>query len=245
MHETPTDKSGIKITTIHRWSRHIPVCDTPVEDDLRQTFYLQGEWRRLEAPRCTLDPERRFGGPLTAKVVRPDLGQIFELNLDAKEYFSWPWPPDLTNEAFRALILKMPARLGNFPTDPTYRTETTDTGERKEMFGYLAKHLITTTKWGLHEGVQDGWYIDLEPQFYPILYQPQWIAGELRYSGTGFPVQEVQTSKSPNLGRSWRKMENRSEMEVTIEKGTYDQALFEVPPDFKLLDYNPVKFGRE
>jgi hypothetical protein len=55
---------------------------------------------------------------------------------------------------------------------PTLRIETTtaDTGERKELFGHVARHVITTTKQipleGSHmqaqETVRDGWYIDVD-----------------------------------------------------------------------------------
>ena len=55
---------------------------------------------------------------------------------------------------------------------PTLLIETTteDTGERKQMFGYMARHVITTVKQiplvesGQipQETVTDGWYIDLD-----------------------------------------------------------------------------------
>jgi hypothetical protein len=65
---------------------------------------------------------------------------------------------------------------------PTFRIETVtkDTGERKEMYGYLARHVITTRKEIPLEGsrrearemTKDGWYIDLEPEFNPYGYSP-------------------------------------------------------------------------
>jgi hypothetical protein len=58
------------------------------------------------------------------------------------------------------------------PAKPTLRIETTtvDTGERKEMFGYEARHVITTRKQTALDGsnsqpsqsVTDGWYIDID-----------------------------------------------------------------------------------
>jgi hypothetical protein len=65
---------------------------------------------------------------------------------------------------------------------PTLRIEvtTTDTGERKELFGHVARHVITTRKQiplegsasSPQESVTDGWYIDAKSDSNSIdLYQ--------------------------------------------------------------------------
>jgi len=107
-------------------------------------------------------------GPKLVAITRCDLGQMFELNLDTSEYTSAPYPPQpLTREQVEARGLQIPPVM----SEPTLRLEvsTTDTGERKEMFGRIARHVVTTRKQIPLEGsstepqesVTDGWYIDL------------------------------------------------------------------------------------
>jgi hypothetical protein len=110
-------------------------------------------------------------GPRLAVIIRCDLGQEFELNLDAGEYQAAPYPPKpLSKAQAEALGLKPLQFVAS--DKPTLRIETTtlDTGERKEFFGHTARHVITTEKQIPLEGsksiaqqmVKDGWYIDLD-----------------------------------------------------------------------------------
>jgi hypothetical protein len=97
------------------------------------------------------------------------MGQAFELNLDASEYTLRPYPPKpLTKVELAARGLETPPKYVS--DKPTLRIEvtTTDTGEQKEIFGYTARHVITTRKQislkgslsQPQESVTDGWYID-------------------------------------------------------------------------------------
>ena len=75
-------------------------------------------------------------GPRLAVIIRCDLGQEFELNLDAGEYQAAPYPPKpLSKAQAEALGLKPLQFVAS--DKPTLRIETTtlDTGERKEFFG--------------------------------------------------------------------------------------------------------------
>lgn len=124
-----------------------------------------GDRRRLDG-----STDVRYG-PHLASIVRCDLGQAFELNLDAREYVSGPYPPKpLTKAQAEALGLKPLQYVAS--DKPTLRIETTtlDTGERKEFFGHTARHVITTrkeiplegSKSNAQETVTDGWYIDVD-----------------------------------------------------------------------------------
>jgi hypothetical protein len=133
---------------------------------VENTTYWQNDRRRLEYRNSV---GHRFG-PHMAAITRCDLGQIFELNLDSSQYTSVSYPPT-------PLVKKMRARgldgeTISFSEKPTIRIEikTVDTGERKQLFGHTARHVITTRKEipleGSHslpqESTRDGWYIDLE-----------------------------------------------------------------------------------
>jgi len=143
-----------------------------------QTIYVQGDRKRTEfrnnvGQRKADGSQQWLSGPRLAAITRCDLGQLFELNLDAAEYVSAQYPPKpLTQEEIEARGLNKVDMSQS--RKPTLRIETTtvDTGERKEFFGHIARHVIITRKQipleGSHsepqETVTDGWYIDLDPQ---------------------------------------------------------------------------------
>jgi hypothetical protein len=144
----------------------------------QRTTYKQADRERTEY-RNSFGREQANGsiqptyGPRLARITRCDLGESYELNLDTSEYTSAPYPPKpLTEEEMKARGLEtLTARL---PENPTIRVEikTTDTGERKEILGHSARHVITTRTQtpleGSHaepqESVTDGWYIDFDQQ---------------------------------------------------------------------------------
>jgi hypothetical protein len=104
-----------------------------------QTIYVRGDRRQMEYRNATGGAKRADGsmdvryGPHIASITRCDLGQVFELNLDAREYHAAPYPPKpLTNVQMEALKIKPPSSP---PGEPTMliETATVDTGERKEL----------------------------------------------------------------------------------------------------------------
>jgi hypothetical protein len=153
-----------------------------------QTIYLQRDRKRMEY-RNSSGHKRADGslqeiyGPQLVSITRCDLGQMFDLNLDAAEYESAPYPPKpITKEQMEARGLKMPQM--SLPEKPTLRIETTtvDTSERKEIFGRMARHVVATRKEiplqgslsELQETVTDGWYIDFDQR---ISCDPRWPEG--------------------------------------------------------------------
>jgi hypothetical protein len=284
------DSSGVKITTIEQRTSRDSAQESSRDPSV---FYVRGDWRRFELPRTSsgfVKPDGSSGhtyGPRIAKIVRPDLGKEFQLNLDASQFAEGPFPQKkprpFTKKQMEELGIPMHGVAGS--TKPTFRIETTtkDTGERKTLFGYAARHVITTRKEVPLEGssrspqetITDAWYIDLEPRFYPTVYpqnlrldesgkqHPVHAYASAHAIGTGkpaefpefvdigepeagFAVEETRASrisyKMPD--GSTRESEQTSKTTRTIEKGTYDAALFEVPRGFKRvrsIDPNPPR----
>jgi len=239
----------------------------------QQTIYLQGDRKRMEfrnssgrrRPDGTLQP---IYGPQLVAIIRCDLGQEFELNLDAQEYTSGPYPPKpLTKEEIEARGLQTPPAY--LSRKPTLRIEikTTDTGERKEIFGQIARHIITTRRQTPLEGSQsdpqqtvtDAWYIDLDQR---LSCDRKWPEGKHAHTylqtgngkqpreklelftigepETGFALNSQTTVKgSYTLPDGTRKQsDSKNETQVTqLEEGPLDPALFEIPPGFKQVDH--------
>jgi hypothetical protein len=141
-----------------------------------ETLYLMADRRRLEF-RQSVQSEHNDGTPETKNefsslfILRCDLGQSFHLRPKAEEFSAVPYPPKPRTPP-KAEQLAAENADRNEHAEPTLRIETTtvDTGERKGMFGYEARHVITTIKQTALDGsdsqsslsVTDGWYIDLD-----------------------------------------------------------------------------------
>jgi hypothetical protein len=152
---------------------------------------------------------------------------------------------------------------------PVVRVEVTtvDTGERKELFGHAARHVVTTIKQTpfsdsplMKAGVwvTDGWYIDFDqrvscaPKPHEEIRTHGFVWGkgsepvqrteyvEIGHREKGFPIKEVETSLSAIFpaGTPGNSSGAISESEVTeFVEGPLDPALFEVPPGYKLVKY--------
>ncbi|HEX8187564.1 MAG TPA: hypothetical protein VF586_04385, partial [Pyrinomonadaceae bacterium] len=129
---------------------------------------------------------------------------------------------------------------------------TKDTGERKQMFGYTARHLIITIETKSSPDScnpvdskmeTDGWYIDAAFQLEcdaeraGRYYSPQQAGGcrdryETKQVGTarrGFPVWEKMTM----FGKDGRESFSVVNEVVELSQATLDAALFEAPADYR------------
>jgi hypothetical protein len=234
-----------------------------------QTIYIRGDRKRMDFRSATGGAKRADGsvdvryGPHAAFITRCDLGQMLELNLDAREYHTAPYPPKpFTKEQVDALKIKP---MGDMPSEPTLLIETTtvDTGERREMFGHTARHVVTTRKETPLEGSQtqpqetvtDGWYIDLDNR---ISCDRKWREGAHAYvyarssaddrapdrpkfvdvgkPEAGFVVELKTTTRGTYAMPDGTRKESTSNSETTVtqlEEGPLNAAVFEVPAGFR------------
>ena len=237
------------------------------------TIYLQGdrsrtEFRNAGAQRMTDGSERWLEGPRLAMLIRCDLEQTFELNLDTAQYVATPYPPKpLTKEQIESFGLNKPRT--SRAQKPTFRIETTtkDSGERKEMFGHIARHVITTRKEiplaggqrQPQETVTDGWYIDFDPHLSCDRRMPRGTHAHAFFSATmnnqpaempefidigepetGFALRVVMTTKATYALPDGTKKNTESKYETLVtqfEEGPLDSALFEVPAGFKRVEH--------
>lgn len=129
-----------------------------------------------------------------------------------------------------------------------------DTGERREMFGFMARHIKTSlVKTASPDACDkdqkietDGWYIDFQYQFecpgqekkhqpIPVRLQPPGCHDEVRFKtiGTaklGFPVLVTTTIYEPD-GRT---MTTTQEV-LELSRGPLSATLFEVPEGYRLV----------
>jgi hypothetical protein len=199
-------------------------------------------------------------------ITRCDTKQQFLLNLDDREYTTAPLRVYGSLEEWR-LAHAVPQVQVVERREPTVlvETETVDTGERKDFFGHLGRHVITTrrivplagAKWGPSTTVTDGWYIDLDRR---VSCDPSWRFGrsghgllslivkgepsdapmfrDIGEPETGLAVlsRTLPETMTPQDGAA-QTPSSIWQTEVTdVSTAEIDSALFEVPADFRLVE---------
>jgi len=242
--------------TIRRIMRHA-LTGTRRLPPVTSTEYLQADRRREEHRGMSgyrLWPNGRDiyrSGPRTALIKRCDLQMTFLINFEDRQFTEWPVLPVPSAEALRGTVESRPPVD---PPAPTMRveTETVDTGERKDIFGRPARHVITTqrviplagSRDRANVNVLDGWYIDLDTR---LTCEREWWGS----SGHGFLTAHKHGDPPPrptfvNIGEPVRgyavhlKTTNGDsimEMEVTeLSAVPLDPLLFEVPAGFRRVE---------
>lgn len=173
------------------------------------------------------------------------INQRFMLDLDAHEYIFYETDKNGAKSGNRPALRNSGGTLAIW-------IESTDTGERRQMFGHTARHIVTKERRvpgsgscsSRSESQTDGWYID-----YSAL--PEWrrprpgmffvTAGgcldniEVHRSGAelGFPLKVTTTLHNDLPGMDPKFLTNTSSMEVVeFTQAPLDPALFVVPSDF-------------
>ncbi len=142
--------NGLKIVT-----RQVTGGFTDTRTEYLAPDRLRNEWRS--------QMRDRIGPPMATIVMRGgDHNRIFVLDLDAHEYTTYETDARGAGSSIRLRPLTQSGGVLQI------FIENIDTGERKEMFGHVARHIITREKRVAGAGAcskpsqseTDGWYID-------------------------------------------------------------------------------------
>jgi hypothetical protein len=208
------------------------------------TTYIKGKRQRTE----------NNGGQMIT-ITQCDLRRNIQIMPQMKTYLIQPYDQPSSGAAATTgnppmVTMHLPAGKGGVVTSTI---TTRDTGERKQMFGYTARHIITSmvmqsspdacstvnTKMEI-----DGWYIDaafaldcdLGRTYMPPV-RPHADGGcrdryESKQIGTakrGFAVWEKTTMFGPNGTESF----STTNEVIEFSQATLDQSLFEVPEGYR------------
>jgi hypothetical protein len=229
------------------------------------TRYYQGprsrqDWRSSAGWRARPNSEETFTyGPRMARIYQCDMRRVLELDLDHRQYTAQELDQNGLPAGWQAEIRTTPVRQSGGRVHVSYSIR--DTGERREMFGHTARHLIIKRTQTAQPGacatsdqtVQDGWFIDFEepqgdcrpPQ--PKDAQAVLVSGDCqdKYSfdgpepsSAGYPLELTTTTKlEEKTPKGVRTMTHSDSMKVTeFSTAPLDAALFELPTGFKHVD---------
>ncbi|HYE73232.1 MAG TPA: hypothetical protein VEF04_07875, partial [Blastocatellia bacterium] len=204
------------------------------------TTYIKGKRQRTEH------------NQMMATIVQCDLRRGIDLGLLTKTYFITPYDQKTEVKAEAQpkdeRASREPLRRGGFVTSTI---TTIDTGERKQMFGYTARHIKTSmvtesspeacnqTKTKMET---DGWYIDFAFDFncggnadggyaqrsQASGCQDQYRTRQVGSAKLGYPVMVTTTM----FDESGKQSFSFTQEVVEISKATLDDSLFEIPADF-------------
>jgi hypothetical protein len=225
------------------------------------TIYVKGMRKRTEAGGMMGMP----APPVT--IEQCDLQRTVKLNDKKKLYFIEPFSKE-TEEVLDD-DAKPVAPVKNKPVAQKTTPQTggviymwyniTDTGERKKMNGFTARHVWTSQKikpspdaCSMKDSIiikTDGWYIDLPEFNCPVHYRPskssmppnerqmpdcqdKFVTHRSGKGKLGFPLTETRTIIMGNKGAQTNEFTTNLE---TIEFSTakLDSMLFEIPPGYK------------
>jgi hypothetical protein len=205
------------------------------------TTYIKGKRMRTE---------QKQGEMQTVNLTQCDLKRGVRLMPQAQTYMidSWEQAPSVEPTTTTTSQKQAVTKGGVI----TMTVTTKDTGERKQMFGYTAKHIITTIESASSPDAcnvrktkmeMDGWYIDAafvlncESEHYGRNYRNQVKEGcqdryETKQIGkpkTGYPVLEKMTIFDDSGKESYSTL---SEV-LELSSSTLDAALFDVPQGYR------------
>lgn len=220
------------------------------------TTYIKGKRSRSEMMSGTM-----------INVTQCDLRRGIQINPQTKTYVINPFNDGTTPENQTANVKtdNVVRAGGNVTTTITVK----DTGERKQMFGFAAKHLIITMETVSSPDAcnvtnskmqMDGWYIDAEfaldcdQNYQSYNYNPKKPGGcrdkfttkQVGSAKRGYPVYEKMTMFD-DKGKETMSMINEV---VELSKAALSADLFDVPKDYREVSdasqmYAAQSYGQE
>ena len=208
------------------------------------TIYIKGKRQRSE---------RDFGGLKTVTLTQCDLRRDVQLNERARTYFiSLYENGGAAGRTAEASIQNPKSKLQNQTGGVVTTTVTLrDTGERKQLFGYTARRILTTVETVSSPDAcapvntkmeTDGWYIDADFALNCLTdrhYRPDAASGNrcqdrqiFKQNGAGklgYPVYLKTVMRGADGGEDFVSVQEVLE----ISPAALDAALFDVPAGFR------------
>ena len=233
-----------------------PAAQRPAASDLKITYKQTTSGQTMESTTMLKGlrerSEMRMGqGMDMVNITQCDLKRTIQLSDNSRKYVITPMNVTATASGAASTPVapsSEPTRRGGVVT---YTTTATDTGERKEMFGFTARHIKTTMVIASSPDAcspsnykmdLDGWYIDFTyglqcdvPQT-QMAYNPSAAGGcrdryEFKSVGTvkrGYPLVETMTMYGPD----GRVVTTTTKEVVELSREPLDAALFDIPTGY-------------
>lgn len=233
-----------------------PAPQKPAASDLKITYKQTTSGQSMESTTMLKGQRERSEmsmgmGMKMVNITQCDLKRTIQISDTAHKYVITPMTVTTASTApasTPATPAAQPTRRGGVVT---YSTTSTDTGERKEMFGFTARHIKSTMVISSspdacsptnHKMETDGWYIDfsfgLQCEISPAqtALQPTAPGGcrdryEFKNVGNakkGYPLIETMTMYGPD----GRVLTSTTKEVLELSREPLDAALFDIPSGY-------------
>ena len=225
----------------------------PRSSQFEETIYVQGSRERMEY-RVPETPDGHQ--PHTAEIYDCRTLNVYQIDFNSDQYAEVKARPFLSKEQMHKFLQEQEAW-----SKKRYAMQTTDTGEKRTLFGLVARHFVTSirsiTPADRSEATIDGWYAALpEPGCAPeYMRQGEAIEARLDFLARGGSNNVYTGFVPPGLAvaetvitRSRFELKGRQvEIVTVVEKKltelsqeSLDPALFSVPAGFEKVDRLPA-----
>jgi hypothetical protein len=235
--------------------RNRPAAPTPPPNDLKIKYRTTTAGQSMESTTMLKGARERselklgYGRDII-NITQCDLKRTVQISDSARKYVITPMASEDStgNSGADAAVASAPSTRGGVIT---YTTSVVDTGERKEMFGFNARHVKTTTSIDSSADActpmkqrmeTDGWYIDFSFGLNCDLNRQQMAGRPYAVGGcrdrvrfnrqgtgkTGYALIETTTSYGPNGQVAY----TSTKEVVELSREPLDQALFDVPAGY-------------
>ena len=192
------------------------------------------------------------GGSGSVNIIQCDMRRTIQVNDTARKYLVTPMDVDSSASDDTSTVGAPPTSAVQRGGVVNVTVNTVDTGERKEMFGFTARHLKRTAVTEPAAGAcnqqrmkveTDGWYINLEyglscPTRRPPQTRPGTTSASChdRYvskitgpATLGYPLMETTTLFGPEYGGTGFTI---TKQVIELSRQTLDAALFDIPAGY-------------
>jgi hypothetical protein len=208
-------------------------------------YFVSGSETSIKGSRERTVSQQPTGTTITLRQC--DLHRTVTINEQAQTYL-------VTNDAPDEAALKAAAMMSGTPSADSgaYITETaavTDTGERKTLYGYQARHLkakvsVVSSQNSCSQLNQeyevDGWYADISKemtgacqQFLPPVRQPEGCADRVIRKRSGSAKPGYAISENLTLHGADGSTQQIGVLTSEITKPTLEKELFEIPAGYR------------
>ena len=233
----------ITMTTVASADTKVKTRQTSGGQTYENTSYIKGKRQRSESN----------NGQMVV-IQQCDLRRNIQIMPQAQVYVIQPYdnPANTAGDARANAQPGAPATKGGVVTSIV---TTKDTGERKQMLGYTARHIITTMEMEsspeacsqVKSKMQiDGWYIDAEFALEcesGVAYKPytppssggcqdRYVTKQVGTAKKGYPVWEKTTMFDPNGAESFSTVNEVLE----FSHATLEASLFDVPAGYRQVN---------
>lgn len=238
------------------YAQRRPAPQKPAASDLKITYKQTTSGQSMESTTMIKGPRERSEvsmgqGINMVNITQCDLKRTIQLSDTARKYVITPMTVTAATSGAAstpAVPTSEPVRKGGVVT---YTITTTDTGERKEMFGFTARHIKTTMVIASspdacspsnYKMEMDGWYIDFTYGLQCDLPQAQTAPNPAASGGCrdryefknignakkGYPLTETMTMFGPD----GRVVTTTTKEVLEISREPLDAALFDIPTGY-------------